>query len=429
MMLYYVRFSLQLMVCISPFVVHEKRRRLFFLRLILALIAYFGIAYLLTLGMDFTYGNMLKFFMLFLLVVGIVWLCFDLKLKDAVFWATSGYAVQHAVHSLMSVIRYYTGSFDTSTVGGTIADYAVFHTIVYIIAAAAAYLILVRPARKNGTLAEKSPSIVILSLIILCSALVLNELATTAEDGGYARSFASSVVCKIYSILCCLVTLGLQFTLFRTRKSERDRAIQAYIIEQQKAQYAFSKDVIEQTNIKFHDIRHQLSAMTKLGEEDRRRSLEELRETVDKYSIIINTGNDTLDIILMEKALVCYKRGIKFEYFAEAARDLSFIENTDLYTLFGNALDNAVSGAESSDNGRYIELRIRRENDMIFVHLENDFGGELTFDGGRPVTKKDSRFHGFGTKSMEYIVSKYGGSLQMSADGGVFLLDMVFPVK
>lgn len=420
------------MVCISPFVVHEKRRRLFFLRLALALAAYFGITYLLYLApFRFAYGNMLKFFILFLLVIGIVWLCFDIKPKDALFWSTSGYAVQHAVYCLMSIILYFTGGVDTSAAGGVVLDYLLFRTVSYILAAAAAYFILVRPARKNGELADKSPGIVALSLIILCSALVLNEMAANA-DGDYFQSmnsFAVRVVCRSYSILCCLVTLGLQFTLFRTRKSERDRAIQAYIIEQQKAQYAFSKDVIEQTNIKFHDIRHQLSAMTKLGEEDRRRSLEELRETVDKYSIIINTGNNTLDIILMEKALVCYKRGIKFEYFAEAARDLSFIENTDLYTLFGNALDNAVSGAESSDNGRYIELRIRRENDMIFVHLENDFGGELTFDGGRPVTKKNSRFHGFGTKSMEYIVSKYGGSLQMRADGGVFLLDMVFPVK
>ncbi len=64
---------------------------------------------------------------------------------------------------------------------------------------------------------------------------------------------------------------------------------------------------------------------------------------------------------------------------------------------------------------------------MLSVHMENYYEGEITFENGLPKTSRDTGYHGFGVKSMSYIVKKYNGYMNMSAESGVFTLDIVFP--
>lgn len=62
---------------------------------------------------------------------------------------------------------------------------------------------------------------------------------------------------------------------------------------------------------------------------------------------------------------------------------------------------------------------------MVSVHMENPFEGEITFEEGLPRSERDPRYHGFGMRSMERIVQKYGGTLSASRKDGVFSLDLL----
>lgn len=50
---------------------------------------------------------------------------------------------------------------------------------------------------------------------------------------------------------------------------------------------------------------------------------------------------------------------------------------------------------------------------------------ELVFQDGLPVTKRDKYYHGFGMKSMERVVKKYGGSIAAAQRDGIFALDIL----
>ena len=55
----------------------------------------------------------------------------------------------------------------------------------------------------------------------------------------------------------------------------------------------------------------------------------------------------------------------------------------------------------------------------------NYYEGEIRFKNDLPQTKKtDGRRHGFGTSSMQYIVSQYGGTMKISAKDSVYLLEI-----
>jgi sensor histidine kinase regulating citrate/malate metabolism len=68
-------------------------------------------------------------------------------------------------------------------------------------------------------------------------------------------------------------------------------------------------------------------------------------EYEDKEKVYIGMSslidNDTLDIIITEKCLLCEKENITLTCIADGEK-ISFISVTDLYSLLGNAIDNAI---------------------------------------------------------------------------------------
>ena len=43
-------------------------------------------------------------------------------------------------------------------------------------------------------------------------------------------------------------------------------------------------------------------------------------------------------------------------------------------------------------------------------------------------TKGDDNYHGFGMKSIQYVVEKYGGNLVANLEEKIFSVDIIFPV-
>ncbi len=129
----------------------------------------------------------------------------------------------------------------------------------------------------------------------------------------------------------------------------------------------------------------------------------------------------------MDKNLRCRKNGIKFTCMADGAA-LDFIAPSDLYSLLGNAIDNAIESVErESEENRMITLKTERRGELLSIHLENYSSVEPRFKNGLPLTTKgDKAHHGFGTQSMRYIAEKYGGTLKMSYDDKYFILDVLF---
>ena len=107
--------------------------------------------------------------------------------------------------------------------------------------------------------------------------------------------------------------------------------------------------------------------------------------------------------------------------------DLSFVEALDIYSLFSNAITNAIEAVVCLPEGqdRFIALSVSSVEQMIFIHVENPCIGNLAFKDGLPVTTQDTSYHGFGMKSMERVAERYGGSLAVGYHDGIFTLDII----
>ena len=217
--------------------------------------------------------------------------------------------------------------------------------------------------------------------------------------------------------------------LFRSLKSELQTTMQ--LLKQAEDQYKSSKENVDIINLKCHDLKHQLTEYAKNGKLDSE-LLGELENVINIYDSTIKTGNEALDLILSEKSLICQKKDIKLTCLADCSK-LNFINKTDLYSLFGNLIDNAMEAVYKIQDvdKRHINLVVKNVNSFVSISIDNYYEGNIVLlDNGLPkTTKEDKDYHGYGMKSIQLIVNKYDGDLNISLDNNVFSLFIMFPIK
>lgn len=202
--------------------------------------------------------------------------------------------------------------------------------------------------------------------------------------------------------------------------------LQKLWIEEQK-QYRLVKENIDAINIKCHDLKHQIRNLRQTGQVDPA-YLDDLEHSVSIYNSAIHSGNETLDIVLTDKRLHCVSHNIQFTCIADGS-GLDFMETMDIFSLFGNMLDNAIECESCLDlEKRFIHLSIRTVNQMLTIHIENYCTDTLEFKDGIPVTTKEDKVnHGYGMMSICHIVKKYSGSYDITLQDHLFQIDIVLP--
>lgn len=307
---------------------------------------------------------------------------------------------------------------------------SVRYWMISILVYAAAYLLLVRRIEKGGLLQISNPVMVVTAAVVIVVNMVLDLVIkdATVPEYGLPNHYVKALN-TIYVLVCCYLMYSF-FEIIYTRRlqlevatSERLRAAEAH-------RYEMSRENIEAINLKCHDIKHQIRRLEGGGATVDRRVLRDIERAVEIYDTAIESGNDALDTIISEKSLICQRRGITLSCIADGG-GLAFIDTVDLYSLFGNALDNAIEAVErlNDPERRSISLVVRRVGDMMSVHVENYFDGKVLIgEDELPVTRKEDRAnHGFGTRSMLLIAERYGGTFATNAQGDVFLVDVLIP--
>lgn len=212
------------------------------------------------------------------------------------------------------------------------------------------------------------------------------------------------------------------------RKTEHEMRGMAILWEQEKQQYKMTKDRVDLINIKCHDMKKYIEKLRggKVSDEE----LNELQSLVSLYDRAVHTGNEVFDVLLADKGLSCEREGIRLSCMVDGGR-FDFMSASDLYSLFGNILDNAVAATSRvvDTEKRVISITSSVSAGMLFLHEENYYEGDILMEDGVPKTGTgDEEHHGFGTRSIVYIARKYDGEARFAVDGQIFSLDIVIPL-
>lgn len=208
-----------------------------------------------------------------------------------------------------------------------------------------------------------------------------------------------------------------------------DKQILQELLRREQATYKMISENIDSINYKCHDLKHQIAYLRDpINSEEREKYIAKLEHDVMIYERTPKTGNAALDTTLASKSLLCEQKDIEFVFIADA-KGLEFMEPTDVYSLIGNAMDNAIECVAKYEDRekRQISMQLASVGNILRICVENYCEDDLVIRDGAIVTSKtDKRGHGFGLKSMHYVVEKYGGYMNVEQRGHLFVLTILF---
>lgn len=427
---YRLLFMGSLLVSEWLFTFRLKRASKYALRFALGMAACVGFAFAMPVlpGMF----SLFMFLGMFAFTVLVQKFCYDVPWSNILFCTIAGYTAQHIAYELYSLIVVAAGLngggsvgfYETQSSGALFAEplTEMVYFLVYGVTYWLAFIIFANRLKRGHDLTLKSHSLFALLAVFIATDIIISSIVTEYSAKKFDDVYV--VLLCMTNILCCCIALFFQFELLNNRRLRTELDIINQLWHKEQEQFYAAKANIELINMKCHDIKHQLGALGTMSANAKH----EIEKIVSIYDSSVQTGNEVLDIILTEKSLLCNKNDIRFSCMADGAR-LNFMAVEDLCSLFGNLIDNAVEAVMGLDKDkRVITLSIKAVHSFLSVSIFNFYEGKLVFENGMPLTmKKDKNYHGFGLKSVDLIVRKYSGELDIGTENGIFTVNILFP--
>lgn len=357
----------------------------------------------------------------FLICVACVCICTPLPPGDVVYCATWAVIVQQIAYEI--TYMYDMGFHHMSPWMLLAVDMAIYGGVFMV-----AGIAIVRFMSENGVYhvgPRQLTSAIFLLIVFEC----LFDLLRSGNANGTADRLYTWNVLLIQCY--CVTILYLQNALFKKSAMKQELDTLNQLWHQQKDQYELSRETIALINHKSHDLKHQIAAMRAIkSPEEREKYLREVEESVNIYDSMVKTGNEVLDTVLTEKSLFCAADSIKVNCIADG-RKMDVFDPVDLYTVFGNAIDNAMESVKQLENQemRMIDVLVYVRKQFLIINIMNPIGSRLEFDGDVPVsTKAKNGYHGFGLKSIRHIIGKYNGFMKIDTDENIFSLKILIPL-
>lgn len=412
-----------------------NRKPYFYLRLFgsaavcIFLTVWIEIMYFLVTGNQFNYGapsdaqgiifKIFYYMVIFGMTIFCVWFSYRQSFIVILVCCSTGYAIQYLASSFGWLVGFF--------VGGVPAPWTYFvDTAVWLATRLAVYgtlyFLLRRKKFDEENYSGNNKYKVILVLLVILVFIGLSRLSNDDPD----RSQLAMVAEPLYAMLCSAFIIAVELGMANNDEINKELSDMKILLHQEREQFLMTKENIEIINEKCHDLKHQIAY---LREDKSDKYISEIEKAVMIYDSTVKTGSTVLDILLTEKKLQCSSKNIKLTTVVNG-KILEFMDEMDVYSLFGNALSNAIEAVSTiPQEKRHIALKVKQSGEMCSIHVENPYVGELVFSDFLPETTKDKNWHGFGMKSMNRIVSSYGGVMTVMAENNLFALDILIPIE
>lgn len=411
--LFQAQFMTELLLAELIYLFPARKRPHFPLRYLLAFLVSLVVAYLAPFEGSSQLYQFFRYMLLFSFSTAAMGFCFDLSVPALISSCAAGYATQHITFHIIRILNHHHLLPQVAWEPQTL--YFLYSLLTYL----AIYLVflltigLYSARHECYRKADMRFNAISIGIVIIC--IGLSRVAGFYHD-------SSSITVSFYAIAACLMALIVQLVLSKTVELQYENNTIHFLWEEDRRQYDLSKKTMDIINIKYHDLKHILHDLNLPKEET-----EAIKNAVRVYGSKMKTGNEALDVLLSENTLRLSEEGILLTYTGNG-QDLGFMSATDVYTLFGNAVENAVEAVKrlSDPEKRVIDIVSERHGNLVNIRVSNYYEGTVAMEEGLPVTTKnvEKGFHGFGMKSMKLVAEKYGGSITCSTDQDIFDLSI-----
>ena len=362
-----------------------------------------------------------------LLLLGYIYICNDFSLREAGFYFVKAFINGEFAASLCWQIYYYL-----RYVRGMQGELLKWVELILVYAVIFTILALMElNLKKDLEELHVTRRELLVVIIIAASVFAMSNLSYLDQNGLFSGTFVMDIfIIRTLVDLSGIAVLYAYHVQVKEIQIRFEKETLHNIMEMQYKNYQLSKENIDMVNRKYHDLKHQINLLKTQAYVGKSTSyLEKMEREIRVYETQNKTGNQILDAVLTNKAMICQNKEIELKFIVDGGA-LSFMEDMDVSALFGNMLDNAIESAEKQreKQKRLIWLYVTKEKQFVRIRTENYCDEKIQFKNGMPVTtKKDRRLHGYGMKSIKSTVEKYHGSVVAAQENNWFELKILLP--
>lgn len=178
-----------------------------------------------------------------------------------------------------------------------------------------------------------------------------------------------------------------------------------------------------------HDIHHYFYQIRNLAMDGENQAIMDMIDQVEgqiktEAEKRIYVGNTVLNSIFVVCSQKAEGYGVKLSIEAEENIDITFIQDIDMISMFGNILDNAIEASAKCEEGkRRVQVRLfMGSRYILYFEVRNTWNGMLKREDQRLLsTKADGGNHGLGVGIIKELACKYGGDFEMTEEDDWFV--------
>ena len=301
---------------------------------------------------------------------------------------------------------------------------------VFFFLAALAYRLLYAARREHSLTVTRQGSGLFLLVVATVSVFMIS-LGLLSRD--YTQSNQAAFVFMLLNIP--LLTVTATFGMGMILKARTSTEVYRAQLDMQVQHYEFMARMNDDLRMFRHDfpkkMRPLIAYLDQNNVKEARNIAEQFVDFMSNQGERVRTGNYRLDTVLFCERQVAERDGITIDVPYGTVFPAEGIAPDDLYTIFPNALDNAIEACRKVEGRRLIEFRTTLTEDTVYVTVRNPYSGMLRLKNGEPQTSKaDKQNHGYGLRNIKKAAANYGeDNVSCSAENGFFELRIVLKFK
>lgn len=178
-----------------------------------------------------------------------------------------------------------------------------------------------------------------------------------------------------------------------------------------------------------HDIKNRMIAMQEILEKnncpDALKYTEQITKKLSNTKCYSNTENIAIDSIINYKLTLATEQDVVVSSHITIPTELA-IDADDCVVILGNLLDNALEATNHLEKDKYISVTMEYNHGCIILSIKNSYDSYLKFINGRLKSRKeDDAIHGIGLQSVQSVLNKYHGILELDYDNSNFCVTAI----
>lgn len=225
--------------------------------------------------------------------------------------------------------------------------------------------------------------------------------------------------------LCIYPIYGKLTELFWTKRNNNEYLKQIELYKNQRELEQSAREELERIK---HDLKSNLVYLGNLLKHQEYEKMQQvlaalLGEIHEKSYLEGRTGNLAIDSQInflwqeSQKQSICLHMDVKLP-------NVPNIDDTDICVLLGNIFDNAIEASEKIPQSREIWVELSYNRGYFRLYTKNRYDGKI-IKGNRGMPKSNKEgWHGFGIRSIEKIVNKYQGHIEIEEKEDIFEIEV-----